>query len=119
MSNSIIIPQYNRPANIQSLAAQKTIDAQEKQAAIFHNGGNGNGNGITPPIMGDPATQKLANSLTSEIVKGYSLGIHDHRAATIGNVGGRRRYRTRRKKRTPKRKHKKCNKRITKRKYYR
>jgi len=119
----ILIPQYNQPANIQQLAAQETIKDQQKQAAIF-NGGNG----IAPPIMGDPATQKLANSITSEIVKGYSLGINDYRGVkSHGNVGvgGMRRYKTRRNKRmhrthrTHRTHRKKHNKRITKRKYHR
>jgi hypothetical protein len=110
------IPQYSQQSNAQMLAAQQTLNAQQKQALMFRGGG------YTAPDMGgnNPDTQVLANSLAKNIANQQTQAINDQRAF----VGGRHiRHRIHKKGgktiRRIKRTHmKKRNKRITKRKYY-
>lgn len=110
------ITQYSQQSNAQMLAAQQTLNAQQKQASMFRGGG------YTAPNMGgnNPATQVLANGLTQQIANQQTQAINDQRAF----VGGRhRKHRIHKKKgktiRRIKQTHmKKRNKRITKRKYY-
>jgi hypothetical protein len=111
----MIIPKYPIPSNIQQLATQKTLDSQQKQAAIF-SGGGGISVGTTAPNMGgnNEQAQQTVNELTRQMVAGHSLASMDKRVGGVG--GGRGKYRTRRKKGNSRRK--KHNKRITKRKHY-
>lgn len=105
------IQQYSQTANPQTLAAQQTLDTQQKHAAMFRGG-------YTAPNMGgnNPAAQGLANRLTDVIAIQQTQAVNDQRAL----VGGSHRHKKKSKtNRRVKRTHsKKRNKRITKRKHY-
>ena len=120
---NMYIPQYPQVADAQRLAAQKTIDTQQKQALMF-SGGN-SGIGYRAPDMGgnNRETQALVNKLTKNMVNQHTQAAYDYRGTGTGATsGGKGKYRTYRNKRTH---HKKCktrrkkhNKRISKRRHY-
>jgi hypothetical protein len=113
------IPQYPQVADAQRLAAQQTIDAQQKQALMFSGG-----TGYRAPDMGgnNKETQALVNKLTQQLVNQNSQAAYDYRGTGITKIGGKGKYRTYRNKRTQRKKCKtrrrKHNKRISKRRQY-
>jgi len=102
------IPQYTQPANINALAAQQTIDTQQKQALMLSL--KGGADTYQTPNMGatNPQTQDLATKVAGAMAVQQSQAFNDQRYK-----GGRRKRKT--KKYTNK--HRKRNKRKTKRRY--